>query len=296
MKISKMSVLGNEIQSSLWPLVGIFFFISGYGLFYGYQYRVGYMENYWKRFVKVLIPFGMAHGIYVIGNLIFGITFTLQDFTLSCIGEGTLVRNNWYCIASLIFYILFGVIYSRRNISLFRKNIILLFGSIVYIWFFSVILHKGAFWWMNILPFWLGVIWSQLKEKEWLRIHYWGICFICLAGYGIFSVVILSGCHKIFGFYPYQLSYNMSSMCWAALVILLFGRYGKENIITKYLGKYSYEVYLLHGLFIDVLRSEKIYICNDVVFALMVIGCTIILSVVLYLADQKIVRFIVTEK
>ena len=51
------------------------------------------------------------------------------------------------------------------------------------------------------------------------------------------------------------------------------------NCITKYLGKISYEIYLIHGLYLFLL--EKLVGFNKVVYVLAVVILTIVTAVIL---------------
>lgn len=59
--------------------------------------------------------------------------------------------------------------------------------------------------------------------------------------------------NRIFGYYSYPIyvvSCNLMSCAAAVVVIIGFGMRCTENRILDFLGNISYEIYLLHGLFI----------------------------------------------
>lgn len=78
------------------------FFISGYGLVFGYHDMVEYFKTFRKRIGSVLILFLIEHLIDISGYLIFGIPYDITKVLQSLIGQATLVRNDGYVPAYLI--------------------------------------------------------------------------------------------------------------------------------------------------------------------------------------------------
>lgn len=159
----------QTVNSYGWIDVGIFFFISGYGLSFGYHNKSGYFKTFPKRIRSVLIPFLTAHLVYMAGDRLFGISYSITDILQSLIGQSTLVRNDWYVPACLLFYILFWAIY-RCDLREQVKLLVLSFSVCVYVCVCSFVLKLGAYWWMNALPFFGGVWWQSIcqqgKEKD----------------------------------------------------------------------------------------------------------------------------------
>ena len=98
-----------------WLEVGIFFFISGYGLTYAFHRNPDFITSFSKRIIKVLVPFLVAHIVYIVGFWLFGIPFAFSDIVYSLFGKGTLVRNGWYVPICLLYYLIFWLIWSAVN-------------------------------------------------------------------------------------------------------------------------------------------------------------------------------------
>jgi peptidoglycan/LPS O-acetylase OafA/YrhL len=76
---------------------------------------------------------------------------------------------------------------------------------------------------------------------------------------------------------------NILSATLFVLIILLFIlKVSIKNAILDFLGKISMEIYLIHGLLLLGLRSEIIYIKNELLFSLAVISGSILLSWILH--------------
>lgn len=68
---------------------------------------------------------------------------------------------------------------------------------------------------------------------------------------------------------------NCASLIFTILVIMWLHQFGIGNIISVWLGKYSYEIFLFHPLLISILRP---WVENDVFYAVMVIVGTILVA------------------
>lgn len=271
--------------------MGVFFFISGYGLAFGCHNKPEYFKNYRKRIGSVLIPFLIAHLVYMAGDMLFGISYSITDVLQSLIGQSTLVRNNWYVPACLLFYILFWAIYScglREQVKL-----LMLSASVcVYVCICSFVLKLGSYCWMNALPFFGGVWWQTICQKEkntvtnsrslWLR-----RIFVCVVGYGV-AYIGLPISNRISGTYAYEICYNLMSLFGVGFIILAFSAIGKGNRIASFIAAISYKIYLYHGLFIDGFCSKRFFIQKDILYVFSVYTATILLSAMLHYTLQML--------
>lgn len=66
---------------------------------------------------------------------------------------------------------------------------------------------------------------------------------------------------------------NIASVVFTIILIIFLHWFCLGNKITIWLGKYSYEIFLLHPLFIEILRP---WIETDIVYAFSVIGLTVL--------------------
>ena len=275
-------------MSFAWIDVGIFFFISGYGLTYGYYNKEGYLQGFWKRIVKVLVPFLLAHFVYAAADLIFGIQFTTNDVLRSLIGNSTLVKNDWYVPALLIFYALFWAIFSSK-LPEKRKHIILLLSIIIYVLVFSLLFGLMDFWWMNALPFWGGAFAVMVLRKDNCKMTWAKWLLLCFSGYAI-AFIGVPVSNRLVGDYHYEIFYSLMSLFGVGLVMLIYSRIGHGNALTRKAAPYTYEIYLYHGLFIQIFRCQRLYITNDVAFVLAVYGATFLLAFVMHQAAGFIFR------
>lgn len=79
---------------------------------------------------------------------------------------------------------------------------------------------------------------------------------------------------------------NAASISFVLVVIILLHWFSLGNKVTMWLGECSYEIFLLHPLFIEILRP---WIENDMVYALLVIAVTI-LTAYLYKICERVLK------
>lgn len=74
----------------------------------------------------------------------------------------------------------------------------------------------------------------------------------------------------------------VSSVCFAVFVATATHLIHVENRITRWLGKYSTEIYLVQGLFLTLFHSEMINLANPYLYVLLVTVSVLIAAVALH--------------
>lgn len=69
---------------------------------------------------------------------------------------------------------------------------------------------------------------------------------------------------------------NMASLLFVVVLLTALYRFKLGNRVSLWLGKYSYEIFLFHPLFISFFRD---WIANDVIYCLAVMGASVLASV-----------------
>lgn len=239
--------------------VGIFFVLSGYGLAYSVSRKENYMENFLRsRIAKIIVP---AYVIYVVGVFV---NIAIEGWTGRRFADivnpimfwhGT----NWYVWELIGLYIVFWICEKFR---LLRKNYLLVF-------LVSLAFVCAAFafkinnpWYGSTFCFWLGLVFyeNQAKVKElfyskfpWLKIFFLSVT-VCIS----ILLFFVLGEESLIG---NLIARNVASLAFSLLVIIILHYIQVGNVVSKWLGKYSYEIFLFHPLFIAVLRE---YVNNDV--------------------------------
>lgn len=256
--------------------VGIFFALSGYGLMYSLQYKDNYLNRFLlNRLPKLLIP---AYAIYAIGVLLKNPADWINVFRLDMFFSET----NWYVWEMLVMYIAFYL--CARLMDLKKSHIILFLLSLIFVCIgYAVKINRP--WYGSTFCFWLGIFYF-LKRERFREVLVLKHCILSLVICGllmIFSIgLFLINEDWIVGD---LLGRNIASISFVMIVILCLYRLKLGNAVSMWLGKYSYEIFLFHPVFIAVLRP---YIINDVLYAVLVIAVTIIAATAYCLCEKRI--------
>lgn len=249
--------------------VGVFFALSGYGLMYSVQNKKDYMQRFLqKRIFKILIP---AYFIYAIGILIqrfisfesisFAHIFDMRTFYQS---------TNWYVWELILLYVVFYCCFK------WLKSPWNTIGLYIFLTVFIVVAFIFKIdnpWYGSTLCFGLGVLYCQRNSAEICRnikVSEYG-CIFVLGGVVALSIGLffLLGEQSILG---NLVARNTASLAFVLMVIGLLYRFRIGNTVSAFLGKCSYEIFLFHQTYINILRP---CIEDNLMYSVAVIFCSI---------------------
>lgn len=268
----------NRIFYGLGPLfVAVFFFISGYGICKGLiekgerEYCSYYLKN---KLPKLLIPYFSLFFAYMLSYQIMGSKISIQYCFMSLINGHSIVRNSWYVYAIIYFDLLIcfiAILFSKKWLRFLSIFMGLNFYVFMIYW-----KDLGGHWIASISAFLFGILCAYTPNIfDFLVRHRKKICFsIC-----ILIIVLESTLDGV-------LNINITEFVWLILhwikaisvsVICIYAcyyiRFGK---ISKFLGKISYELYLIHGFVISVFINEHWHIKNGLILLGLVLGTSLI--------------------
>lgn len=252
------------------PIVGIFFFLSGYGMLTRIK-QVG-IDNYMNNFVaKRCVPLFVE---YIFVWVFYFVCMFLVSGNLNFLNKSIITPHSWFIIMIEVLYIVFFIGY-----KLFKEN---LNGLIAFVASFELIatvglslLGAGEFWYVSLFCFAGGMIFASLNlsKKKTLPL---------LLGFGVLAVIstgveyVLSDKRNIIVLWA--LIYNVSIVS-LAIVALSVGRYVRfKNPAFELCGKMSLEIYLFHGVFQFVFKEIKPIYNNSLLYGAMIILCTLFAS------------------
>ena len=271
-----------------WLTVAWFFFFSGFGLMYGLINKKDYLKGFLlKRLPSIIIPLLTATVIYVPVKLLLG---TKMDgiYLLEVLKFNEFfVDNSWYVFALIVLYVgfffVFRYLVGNKTDNKKRMYIaITIFSIFVLLYEIGCLIFNGQFMWSaSCITMALGTLWAY-KQNQILNIikkYYWLILIISVIGY-LGGMAFMPIFNKVFGFYPPEfIAENIRCIFFVIIMTLITMKLSLANCITKYLGKISYEIYLIHGLYLLLL--EKLVGFNKVVYVLAVVILTIVTAVIL---------------
>ncbi|MCQ2521810.1 MAG: acyltransferase [Lachnospiraceae bacterium] len=274
--------------------VGLFFFLSGYGLFKSKENN----PNYFKRFLlrRLLLLLAPAYLLYVFGEVcitpmvspIATVNYVLTHLQPKFFFESLI----WFIEEIAVFYVLFYLCY--RFFKTKTANILMTAITLIAIVVLFILDKKyaiGATWYESSLCFVLGIFYAQ-KEQECVRLvqEKWILK-------NVIFLLVETGC--IGGFFILKwenavdliLLRNAAAIFFCGWVITLLQKVRIDYKPLVKLGEASYEIFLLHNAIIYVC-STKIRLSSEMQ-GLLTVVITILLALLLHIplkALEKLIR------
>lgn len=245
--------------------VCLFLICSGYGL--EESYKKNGLKDFWrKKVIKVYLPFCI---IELIGMTIF-YKFSLKDYLLDIAFIKRITSYSWYMLYIIICYFIFYVwkrISLKLNISENKAMIMLL--SFFICWFIldSIFFANPLMPFLRarqMLAFPLGILLSKKRKeiknllsykiRSYILIMVFVICGCFFMGITQISFIknlnyIIQNTLSIFTVFPITLS---------IIIIAYYNSKIISNRFFKALGKYSFEIYLIHSFTLALITPSII--------------------------------------
>lgn len=272
-------------------IVSVFFFISGYGLYVQNNRKEDYLDNFLsKRLSKILTPFIAISSIYLIYRSINGQVLSSLFFIDLFRKGSTVIYNGWFVDIIILMYVFFYIsfkIFSNGTVAIL-VNTLLIVGYII----LAIKLGYGFWWYNSSLPFVLGLLWAKNKKyiDEILNKYYF-IILVCITSLLFIShqySFVLKKLH-IVDSYSYAFLANIDNVIFTIFFILIVRKIDFSNKYLLFLGKISFELYMIHGLVISIFGKYFITSrLNDVVFTILVAVTSITLAWIINSIVRKI--------
>lgn len=278
------SLLGRTGIGTL--AVSVFFFYSGYGLQKSYLTKENYLDGFLlKRLSKVLIPYLVAIFIYWFYYASLNNIFSLRRILGSFVkGDNPIVQYSWYVVNIIIFYVAFYIL----GLILKKRKSLMILGSALFdvLWIiFSVKRSYGVWWYDATHLLVLGVFWATYEKKilKILKEHYYisafCVIFIDLAIYAFDSAIKNDTAKLVLSAINYLL--------FVVVLMLLLMKFKIGNGILNFLGKISFEFYLIHGIFLMMTPIKDAF--PEWAWFLITLSASIFSSYILNMASKELV-------
>lgn len=268
--------------------VAMFFFLSRYGLQISRRTKgISYVKSISKnRMLPLYVQFVFLIVVYALLYLMIGKELTPVLILQSLTWGKTIIFGGWYLQAILMLYILYYLVHGvlRQHISdnWQKKTVfhVTMFVALVAYALLNVGLGKAITYYQSIFAFLLGILWCDYRNviDKILRKHW----IISLA-----SVLILFAVSFVAGlfFKPVTLIAAPMFVIFAIAVLI---KLPVQCGVTRWLGKYYFEIYVMQGILLLLFHSNLIYIENKWLYVLVCTLTTLLLAV----AVQPVFRFI----
>ena len=261
-------------------IVGVFFFISAYGLQCKRETGNIALKGFWKRLFKLLLPLTVPIILYV-NLLIFKgsnaeliVEENLRNYQL-------ILPFTWFIIVLIIFYAFFYLISSIKRITNNWFFITLLISVCVFSVANFLLFRDSAYTNFSSLCFPAGVLYCQheTKIKGFLTKKYnYIICFVVLFATGLIDHV------------HYLLPFTI--LIWSIVIIMLSTLFNvSSNRVLNFFSDISYEVYICQGItFLFIPQHFDKY--NPIVHIALTIILTIVIATLCHFATWYLKRII----
>lgn len=258
--------------------VAVFFFISGYGLIV----RLSENKDYLRRFVQkkvrgIIIPYLIISVVYSVARYISGEPYTIIQIIKSFVDGNPVALYSWYLIVCILMY---GVFYlaakateSKGAAAQCRYVITLEFVFCIMWMLLCIYVGYGRWWYVSNFAVVAGMIWAK-EERNVLRFlrnniytYVFGLSVLVLC------FLLLTNCFES-EYYPL-----LSTVIFATIIAMLSMKIRINSPIMELIGKYSFEIYMIHGLFVKLLRSGFVFINNDFIYVLLTVLISIAVAI-----------------
>lgn len=222
-------------------VVVMFLFYSGYGVGESFKSKgETYVQSMPRhRILGTLVNFDIAVIVFIVVGLLLGSSFTLRQCLLSLTGWDDVGNSNWYIFVILLCYLMHYIALCLP-VSKPSYRVALLFalcaGCLLVLSFF-----KGNYWFSTILCYPLGFMYSTYKDsiEKHLKKAYWI--------YALAVVILFVLIFKLFhdcAADRFQIGYNVVSMLFAILVVVLTLKVRISNQPLRWVGTHLFPIYI----------------------------------------------------
>ena len=250
-------------------IVSLFLFIAGYGLMASYLTKGReYLNNFFqKRIWKVFKPCLIVSFVYMCliywdkGNIS---TTILSDLVLKGI---TPLPNSWFVFSIILFYFFFYIVF--RFVKTMKQRLFWCFVLSSAYLLTTMWVGYDRCWWVTTYAFFSGLLY-RYKEPFFITLFRKRIWLIGFVPASCFLLYILTR-------FRIELLLPMAYIIIPLMVITLLSHFKfPQNRVLAFLGNISYEIYLLHGIYIVLLRSDRVNVSSDCVYMFLIYSLTIL--------------------
>lgn len=241
---------GILLQNIGYLATGVFFIISGYGLFVSIKKNNPLDGRYIvKHLLNLYIPFLFVCIIQSIINLLQG-CFTTKSFLTSLL----LMSDFWFMRTIFLLYISVFLI-NAFKISTKAKITILSLGILGYVMISAFLFKIPAYWWNSILCFPAGLYCAYYADSINLKNTTKNGISVLIVFIFTFCLNILSKtryCPQIIGEFTYPIFMVLSAISFSLYAIHFASVINVSNKVFNYFGTNSLCFYLYHFIFLKL--------------------------------------------
>lgn len=290
-RLSNLPVYVKPIWYIAFPIVGFFFFMSGYGLTCGLLQKKNYLQGFLsKRLLNIIAPYVLVAivwiGLEIIGGGQTPTRAIAEAFTIRYI------QPLWFIWVIIAVYIVFYAVFSHTEINVGAYWFAVI--TIAYI-LISAFVNPRDEMYASIIGMPLGILWAMYERKidfyfeiGFLRKEIVAIVAFVFFFIGRLTLSVVSFDNQLFQ----SLLRNIITIAFIVPLIELLKKVKIQKRFLVWLGTISYEIYIIHPFILYFFEKETTEgkQVGNLEIVLGTIGLTLLLSSVLKLVQDNLVR------
>lgn len=255
-------------------MVTPFLFFSGYGVMASFITKgEKYVKKFWKsRIIRIWIHFAIVVLLYDIMNLLIGIKYSYHDILLAFTGWTSVGNSNWYVFVILLLYLFSWISFRLFATSKWRS---VLLTSVLCVFMICILkLCKEVYWYNTVMvyPFGMLIAMQRAKIQEKLGnkkilLYLFGVTILL----GICAIIVVTGVNISSAWFQIYSILFMICICLFTMIVRI------NNPILAFLGKYTFEIYILQRIPMILLKE---HIQNMYVYFLSAFISTLVLAII----------------
>lgn len=290
-RVSNLPVYVKPIWYIAFPIVGFFFFMSGYGLTCGLLQKKNYLQGFLsKRLLNIIAPYVIVAITWIGLEIIWGgqtpVRAIAEAFTIRYI------QPLWFIWVIIAAYIMFYAVFRHTEINVGGYWFTSI--TIAYI-LISAFVNPRDEMYASIIGMPLGILWAVYERKidSYFEIYFLRKEIVAIAAFVVLFIgrLVLS----VAGFDNHLLQSVLRNIITIAFIVPLVGLLKNVRIQNRFLiwlGTISYEIYIIHPFILYFFEKETAEgkRVGSLEIVLWTIGLTLLLSSVLKVVQDNLVR------
>jgi len=289
-RLSNLPVYVKPIWYIAFPIVGFFFFMSGYGLTCGLLQKRNYLQGFLsKRLLNIIAPYVIVAIVWIGLEIIGGQTPTraiAEVFTIRYI------QPLWFIWVIIAVYIVFYAVFNHTEINVGAYWFAVI--TIAYI-LISAFVNPRDEMYASIIGMPLGILWAMYERKidSYFEIGFLRKEIVAIVAFVILFIGRLT--LSVVGFDNQLFQSVLRNIITIAFIVPLIELLKKVKIQKRFLiwlGTISYEIYIIHPFILYFFEKETTEgkQVGNLEIVLWTIGLTLLLSSVLQIVQDNLVR------
>lgn len=281
--------------------VAVFLFCSGYGMYKSYQTKVNYLEGFFaRRILPLILAFFTTSFLFLFFRMRMGDKITWFAHPFSVGGPNLFNTYAWYVFALMVLYSGFYLAFrycKKENVAIAVVGAVIL----AYILYCDFWIYGG--WWYNTaILYMVGILFAKFQEKILAEVKRRYVLYVLLSA--VVMMVTFGISEHVSDRWGVLLLQMVAATTFVAFIFLLGMKIRIGNKPLTCLGNITLELYLLHGLFVQLFGYSFIketiaplyYIRNVALYILVVFLVSVPLAFGLNFLHKKILTFLKDRK